>query len=132
MNGTSTWEKKKGDKSSRRGEESEIMRDNDREGGVVPENTKWAGGRGRENAGESEEKAAERERRKGRCIMMCYVTADQVWHKRHRLSSPIKRMRLKDSALIAPEDALTFQNNERRSRFLGVGLVLSQSRQRER
>lgn len=63
--------------------ESEIMRDNETEGGVVPENTKWVGGRGREKAGENRERIVERERGEGICIMIYYIIAHEVWHKWH-------------------------------------------------
>lgn len=59
--------------------QSDIMRDNKTKGGVVPENRKWVGGRKKDR--ESREKTAEKERRKGRCIMIYYIIAEQAQHK---------------------------------------------------
>ena len=69
----------------RGGRESEIMRDNESVGGVVPENTKWAWGRGRETAGESREKTVEEEE----CIIVYYIIKDEVWHQRRPTESGI-------------------------------------------
>lgn len=69
----------------RGGGESEIMRDNESVGGVVPENTKWAWGRGRETAGESREKTVEEEE----CIIVYYIIEDEVWHQQRPTESGI-------------------------------------------
>lgn len=73
---------KRESRQEKRGGELEIMRDNESKGGVVPENRKWAGGRGRQKTEECGEKIVERERREGRCFIIYYIIPEHVWHKR--------------------------------------------------